>query len=334
MSDLINDTTDSIEVASKVRSLPDQEFARDISRGLTANPKYLSSKYFYDKKGDELFQQIMALDEYYLTKAEYSIFNDQKDDILEVFSQGKPFELVELGAGDGYKTKVLLRHFQEANANFKYLPVDISANVLESLASDLEQEMPDLNVSGLRGDYFQVLQDMKKKENVRRVVLFLGSNIGNFKRITAIQFLHQLKAGLDKDDLVMIGFDLKKDPDKIFAAYNDERGVTKAFNLNLLTRINQELDADFNLDNFKHYPYYDPVSGECRSYLLSKCDQVVKINQLNQEVHFKAWEAIHTEISAKFDLDSIKDLATTAGFTIEANFFDKNRWYVDSVWRV
>ena len=336
MSDLLKESAEAIELSSGVHSLPDQEFAREVSRGLSGSPKYLSSKYFYDEKGDELFQQIMDLEEYYLTNAEYSIFEEQKDEILNTF-RGKgntKFDLLEFGAGDGYKTKVLLKYFLKKNADFKYKPVDISSNVLETLSTELKKELPDLHVSGLRGEYFQVLQGIKKNSEKRRVVLFLGSNIGNFTRPIAIQFLHQLRNGLAPNDLVMIGFDLKKDPSKILAAYNDKLGVTRDFNLNLLTRINNELGADFDIDTFLHYPYYDPVSGECRSYLISNCKQTVRIKNLNQEVHFKAWEAIHMEISSKFDLDTIQELAKTTGFEIEANFFDENDWFVDSVWRV
>ncbi len=336
MSDLLNESAEAIEVSSGVHSLPDQEFARDVSRGLAGNPKYLSSKYFYDEKGDELFQQIMKVGEYYLTQSEYSIFSTQKEKILQAFrgSENEEFDLLELGAGDGYKTKVLLNHFLSQKAKFQYKPVDISTNVLKVLTNNLSDELPELHVSGLRGEYFQVLEGLKKNVKVKRVVLFLGSNIGNFTRPITTQFLYQLKNALASGDLVMIGFDLKKDPSKILAAYNDSQGVTRDFNLNLLSRINRELGADFNTDNFIHYPYYDPAIGECRSYLISTCAHTVNIQSLNQNVHFKAWEPIHMEISTKFDLETVQELAQTTGFTIEANFFDENKWFVDSVWRV
>lgn len=336
MSDLLNEGAEAIELSSGVRSLPDQEFARDVSRGLTGSPKYISSKYFYDAKGDALFQQIMELEEYYLTKAEHSIFTDQKEEILNTFrsDENNEFNLIELGAGDGYKTKVLLRYFLDQQANFKYQPVDISSHVLETMSEYLSNEMPELQVSGLRGEYFQVLQGLKKNTNVRRIVLFLGSNVGNFTKPIATQFLYQLKNGLAPGDLVMIGFDLKKDPSKILAAYNDSKGVTRDFNLNLLTRINNELGANFNTTNFIHYPYYDPAIGECRSYLISTCAHTVNIQNLNQNVHFKAWEPIHMEISTKFDLETVQELAQTTGFSIEANFFDEDKWFVDSVWKV
>jgi len=336
MSDILNESAEAVELSSGVHSLPDQEFARDVSRGLSGSPKYLFSKYFYDEKGDELFQQIMELEEYYLTRAEYSIFDNQKEEILKTFQGvGKSkFDLLEFGAGDGYKTKVLLRHFLDQKANFKYKPVDISSNVLETMSEELKKEMPELNTSGLRGDYFQVLEGLKKNSDKRRVVLFLGSNIGNFTKATATKFLHQLKNGLAPGDLVMIGFDLKKDPSKILLAYNDSKGITRDFNLNLLTRINNELGADFDINNFIHYPYYDPDIGECRSYLISKCQHTVRIRNLEQDVYFKAWEPIHMEISTKFGLDDVQLLADNAGFKIEANFFDENKWFVDSVWRV
>jgi len=295
----------------------------------------LSSQYFYDERGDELFQEIMELDEYYLTRSEYSILDENRQKIFATFREDcKGFNLLEFGAGDGYKTKVLLRHFVEQNTNFHYSPIDISANSLEQLTNTLAAELPELKVSGLRGEYFQVLEGLKSNGEERHIILFLGSNIGNFTKQIAIQFLHQLHSALNPGDMVMIGFDLKKDPLKILVAYSDKSGVTSAFNLNLLDRINRELGGDFNLDNFIHSPYYDPVSGECRSYLISTTEQTVHMDGLNMQAHFKAWEAIHMEIATKFDLGGIEEFAKTTGFNIEANFFNDNKLFVDSVWSV
>lgn len=313
----------------------DQQFAREVMKGLSDTPKYLSSKYFYDEKGDYLFQKIMELDEYYLTGAEYEIIERQKGDLLQLFANGASrFSLIEFGAGDGLKTKVLLKHFLSQGADFKYVPIDISENVLDLLLTDLEKNLPGLEMEGLQGEYFQALVALGKTDTARKVVLFLGSNIGNFLKPVAIKFLTRVAENLSKGDRLMIGADLKKDPEKILAAYNDSKGITRAFNLNLLERINRELDGDFMLDQFHHYPVYDPMTGEARSYLVSTVDQTVNISRINASFHFKAWEPIYMELSQKYDLDTLEELARESGFRILHNFYDSNKYFVDSVWEV
>lgn len=307
------------------------QFAQDVLDGLSTNPKKLSSKYFYDKKGDQLFQKIMGLEEYYLTRTEFAILSNYKDEILKAFSKGaQRFNLIEFGAGDGYKTKVLLRHFIESKADFTYMPIDISGNVLEILEQSLTDEMPDLKVKGLRNDYFKALDELQESPK-RNVVLFLGSNIGNFTGDQATQFLGKLHKSLKKDDLVFIGFDLKKDPNVILNAYNDSQGVTKAFNLNLLHRINNELKGNFKVENFQHYPVYNPFTGTTSSFLVSTKDQTVEI--MDTAIQFDAWEAIHMEISQKYDATMINYLAGTAGFEIINGFSDDKDYFFNSVWR-
>ncbi len=310
------------------------QFEQDIITGLSANPKKLSSRYFYDEAGDKLFQKIMELDEYYLSRAELNIFQNQKAKILELMKPDEDFRLVELGAGDGSKTKVLLRYFTEQNIQFSYLPVDISSNVLSILEADLKAELPQLNITPLAGDYFKVLSELKFKEDSHSVVYFLGSNIGNFLNETAISFLKSVRENLNTGDRMLIGFDLKKDPTKILSAYNDSQGVTKMFNLNLLNRINQEMNADFDISKFEHYPVYDPMTGECRSYLISLCDQKIHIGCLDETIQFKKWETIFVEVSKKYDLDEITYLAESAGFEVVENLFDENALFTDSIWEV
>ncbi|MEQ9167590.1 MAG: L-histidine N(alpha)-methyltransferase, partial [Fulvivirga sp.] len=226
------------------------QFATDVIEGLSSNPKRLPSKYFYDHKGDALFQQIMALDEYYLTRTEYTILDLYKAQILAHFQpDSKAFNLIEFGAGDGYKTKVLLRHFINKNADFRYMPIDISGNVLEQLETSLKAELPALNVTPVCNHYFKALEELKE-EKERNVILFLGSNIGNFTEEQADSFLKGLYDALKPDDILFIGFDLKKDPKVILDAYNDKQGVTAAFNFNLLDRINNEMGGNFNTSQF------------------------------------------------------------------------------------
>lgn len=309
----------------------ENEFARDVIQGLTATPKRLPSKYFYDEKGDRLFQQIMNLDEYYLTKSEYEILSTYKGQLLSIFSdQCEKFNLVEFGAGDGYKTKVLLKHFLEEEANFTYRPIDISGNVLRILEDSLKKELPDLHVKPMEDHYFKALEKLENN-GTRNVVLFLGSNIGNFTGDQATKFLKGLYDGLSKGDLLLIGFDLKKDPSIILQAYDDSEGVTREFNFNLLDRINNELGGTFDRNKFKHFPSYNPQSGKCQSFLISRERQVVKV--MDEEIEFFPWESIHTEISQKYSMMDVSSMALQAGFTIAQNFYDERSYFVNSVWR-
>ena len=313
----------------------DQVFAKDVVEGLSANPKFLPSKYFYDETGDGLFQQIMQLREYYLTQSEFEIFSQQKSDLLKLFQENSTrFNLVEFGAGDGLKTKVLLEFFVQQQAEFQYVPIDISQNVLDQLILSLKKKLPQLKVKSLNAEYFAGLKALDHNENSKNVILFLGSNIGNFKEAKAVYFLKQIARYLSYRDLLLIGFDLKKDPKVVHKAYNDSKGVTKAFNLNLLQRINKELGGNFNLDRFEHYPNYDPMTGEARSYLISTVDQQVRLDSVEKTFSFRAWETIFMEISQKYDLPSIERLADNAGFELYHNFFDGKKYYADLVFKL
>ena len=306
----------------------------DVQRGLSSNPKQLSSKYFYDKEGDKLFQAIMKMPEYYLTRSEFEILEMNKEALLDLFknSRGR-FNLIEFGAGDGLKTKILLRHFVQQQVDFRYVPVDISGNVLRHLKNDLQEALPDLQVEPLEDDYFHALERLTQTNDRRNIVLFLGSNIGNFSEQEAIQFLTELGSNLNTDDLIFIGFDLKKDPELVRTAYNDPAGVTRAFNLNLLKRINRELGGTFDLQKFQHYQMYDPVGGEARSYLISKEEQEVHIDSLGETYHFMAWEPVHVEISRKYDPETIEAYAAASGFELVRHFYDCKHYYLNSLWK-
>lgn len=309
-------------------------FAIDIKKGLQSSPKTLPSMYFYDETGDALFQKIMDLDEYYLTRAEFEIFVRQKEEILKAFlEEDEGFRLVELGAGDGTKTKVLLAHFLNKAIPFTYSPIDISGNVLDQLKDDLQAELPSLKVEPVVGEYFSALEALASNDASKEVVLFLGSNIGNFDRASGVKFLTHVGENLSSGDMLLIGFDLMKNPQKILSAYNDKEGVTKAFNLNLLTRINNDLGADFNIEDFDHFPTYDPLTGETKSHIISKKAQTVYIEALDESFAFDAWEAIHTEVSQKYSQKMIETYALESGFEIVQNFVDSNHYFVDSLWR-
>ena len=308
-----------------------EQFYKDVMRGLSSTPKHLQSKYFYDAAGDRLFQQIMELPEYYLTRCEQEIFVKQTKQLtaplLERFDE---FDVLELGAGDATKSTHLLRYLHEYGKAFTYYPVDISENVIQLLESEMPQRIPGLEVQGLNGDYFDMLAKSYDLSKRNKLVLFLGSNIGNFNREEAARFLIALNDHLQSGDLVLIGFDLKKNPKEILAAYNDSEGITKAFNLNLLRRINQELGADFNLTQFDHYPTYNPVSGACKSYLISLKGQEVTIGE--NIFSFYKYEPVWTELSQKYSEQETDELSLLAGFNPVTKYYDSKLRFIDALW--
>lgn len=309
-------------------------FAADVSAGLSAAPKFLSSKYFYDDAGSRLFQKIMDLPEYYLTRAELEIFETQAGEIFQAFTaRNSSFDLIELGAGDGTKTAVLIDCFLRQNLEFAYAPIDISQEAVEALTEKFKNKFPTLLVNAKIGDYFQILESLKTASARPKILLFLGSNIGNFSRAQSIEFFTSLHRVMNADDLLFVGFDLQKDPRVILAAYNDAQGVTAEFNLNLLRRINREIGADFAVENFSHYATYHPLEGAARSFLISRCEQTVFVKVLNQSFGFKKWEPIFMEISQKYNLEMIENSANTCGFQIERNFFDTKNYFADSLWK-
>ncbi|MFN0203745.1 MAG: L-histidine N(alpha)-methyltransferase [Bacteroidia bacterium] len=307
------------------------QFAEDVKAGLTTFPKSLPSMYFYNGEGSRIFQQIMDLEEYYLTNCEYEILQTQKENILAALP--KSFDLVELGAGDGLKTKILLKYFLAQAIDFTYMPVDISLDILQELEGSLANEMPDLSVNILHDDYFGALKKISNLSEKPKVVLFLGANIGNFSITAAEAFLKQLRDSLNKGDFLLLGADLVKNPETILRAYSDSKGVTANFNYNLLQRINDELNANFDITKFQHYATYNPETGETKSYLLSKEAQQIEIKALPLTIHFEAWESIYTEVSQKFSLSQIEKIAQGVGFNIEKHFFDSKDYFTDTLWK-
>lgn len=309
-------------------------FAADVLKGLSASPKFLSSKYFYDDEGTRLFQEIMKLPEYYLTAAEHEIFADQAAEIFTSFKAGdSSFDLIELGAGDGSKTAVLIDYFLRQNADFTYSPIDISPEALDLLTEKFKNRFSRLSIQPKPGDYFHILETLNNQTKKRKIILFLGSNIGNFSYRQAEEFFRKLRAVMRSDDLLFIGFDLQKDPNVILRAYDDAKGVTAAFNLNLLMRVNCELGGNFVLGNFSHYAIYCPADCAARSFLISRQPHTVFIEALEKSFDFKAWEPILTEISQKYSLEMINALASAGDFQIKRNFFDSRNFYADTLWK-
>ncbi len=311
------------------------EFAKETLEGLAASPKYLSSKYFYDTNGSRIFQDIMQMPEYYLTDCELEIFETEKQRIFEALTENSTqYNLIELGAGDGLKTKVLLSHFHDQNAFFEYTPIDISEDAVKNLVLNLKQELPGIKINGKVGDYFRLIEKINGYNQSKKILLFLGSNIGNYNENETLNFLNKLKSVMHSGDLLFIGFDLKKDPEIILKAYNDPHGHTAAFNLNLLQRINNELNANFVLHNFRHHEVYNPQSGTAKSMLISLEKQEVEIHDLNKTVSFEKGESIFMEMSQKYDMKMIMDLANKSGFKIVRNFYDKRQYFVNSLWKL
>ncbi|WP_082893672.1 L-histidine N(alpha)-methyltransferase [Rufibacter ruber] len=307
----------------------DSGLAQDVAQGLSQFPKKLSSKFFYDARGSQLFQQIMELPEYYLTELEHEILDKQRKEILFAFGTQEPFQLVDLGAGDALKTKLLIKELVSQQTDFNFVPLDISPRQVEHLLEELQATYPTLKVTGLAAEYVQGLQWLNEQSPARKLVLFLGSNIGNFAPGEAQQFLCELRRKLSPQDRVLVGVDLRKDPEKIRRAYDDAAGVTSAFNLNLLHRINQELSADFALEQFQHFAEYDPVEGTMRSFLISKQPQEVHVQALQQTFSFEAWEAIHTENSYKYSLRQIHEMAAACQYEVEDYFTDTTHGFAD-----
>jgi L-histidine Nalpha-methyltransferase len=312
---------------------PKQEFAMEVLLGLSKQQRSLPSRYLYDDHGSHLFQRIMELEEYYPTACERNILTQHAKDLADRMD-GQPFNLIDLGSGDGSKTNLLLDEMTARNCDFTYIPIDISEAAVNGQSRELRNRYPTLDVAGIVAEYFNGLLWHSRSADKRNLVLFLGSNIGNFRRSEARTFLRTMWNFLQPNDLVLTGFDLKKNIDVMMLAYNDAKGITKQFNMNLLHRINAELGGNFDLNHWRHYATYDVFSGAMESYLVSRIEQDVEIRDVNQRFHFDAFEPIHTEYSYKFLESDIDLLADETGFIIEDQFYDDRRYFVDSLWRV
>lgn len=306
-------------------------FAKDIIEGFTIKNKYLSSKYFYDDNGSKIFQEIMHMPEYYLTDSEFEILSLQAKQIIDAVNFKRPFNIVELGAGDGFKTFKLLEYLVNANIEFYYVPIDISQGAMDSLSVHLKQRLPKLSIHPRVGDYFEVLFKENTQTQIPSLLLFLGSNIGNYSMSEAENLLHLFNQNMKPEDKPLLGMDLKKNPITIQQAYDDKQGITKRFNLNLLIRINAEFEGDFKIDDFDFYCHYNPINGEVRSYLVSLRKQTVVLKKLNKSFDFDYNELIWTELSKKYDFEEIEILAKKSDLKVAKNFLDCKHYFTDSL---
>lgn len=304
-------------------------FINDVIWGLSDPQKHLPSKYFYDEKGSRIFQEIMHMDEYYLPACEREILYKQSREIAMEISH-EEFDIIELGAGDGSKTLIFLEAAVNIGKKITYIPMDISEEILKVNREHILERIPNLSVEVLPGDYFSTIRAIESRPKPR-LVMFMGSNIGNFPGEKAIEFIRFVNDYLNPGDYFLMGVDLKKNPHVIRAAYNDKKGITKRFNLNLLERINRELNGDFNLKAFEHYGVYNPLSGSALSFLVSLKEQDVHI--ANHTFHFDQYETIHTEVSQKYSLKDLDQLAIKTGFSWDRHFTDSKGYYSLSLFR-
>ncbi len=306
-------------------------FAKDVITGLMADQKNLPSKYFYDDNGSRIFQEIMKMPEYYLTDSEFEILSLQPKQIFEALKFSQPFNIIELGPGDGFKTFKFLEYLEANEVDFNYIPIDISSEAIDMLTQSLQKRLPKLKIQPKVGDYFEIFNSVKSSK-IQNLLLFLGSTIGNYSESDVLDLLQLFNHNMNSGDKLLIGLDLKKNPLIIRKAYFDPNGITKRFNINLLIRINREFDADFDLDNFDFYCQYDAISGEVKSYLVSLRKQSVNIKKLGTTVYFDQNELIWTELSKKYTLDQIELLASKTGFKMNQHFLDCKHYFTDSLW--
>jgi len=303
-------------------------FLEHVKDGLAKNPKKLSSRYFYDATGDALFQKIMKLEEYYLPRFEMDIITNKSTQIArDLAKEHKHIEVLELGAGDGTKTKHMLKAFMPHFDQVDYVAMDISDNILKTNEAEMKIIIPDLKQTNYAGDYFETYKSVPNVKAGGRLVLFLGSNIGNFIVDDAAEFFKFIQTKLTTQDYLLVAFDLAKHPRRIIAAYDDKEGVTKHFNLNLLTRINRELGADIDVSKFDHYPFYNPFTGVTSSQIISLEKQTINLEG-GYSVDFDAFEAIHTEVSKKYFPKDIRELAEKADMHIAKEYFNATEDYV------
>ncbi len=309
-----------------------EALAREVLAGLRRVPKRICSSALYDAEGSRIFQRIMELPSYYLSRAEEEVFRTHAHAIAHGF-RGERVTVVDLGAGDGSKTVLLLRALSGVAKEVAYVPVDVSHAALEELERAHLERLPEMPFAAVEGDYLNGLAEAAERyPGRRRLALFLGSNIGNLEAFDAVNLLSTWRGALAPGDQLLLGFDLLKDPELLQRAYDDDEGITAEFNRNLLRRLNRELDADFDLDSFRHLARYNPQLGAMESYLVSERDQVVHV--AGERVQFMAWEAIQTEVSCKYRERDVRSFAERSGFEPTGWYYDSRRWFLDALWRV
>ena len=312
----MDNTIATVTNVSKIKTLKEsmpllkkdqKQFLEDVKLGLSTQPKSLPCKYFYDKKGSELFEKICQLEEYYITRTELALLEDINTELAKMI--GKNATIIEPGAGAGIKIQTL---FSALNSPKCYVPMDISKDFLFYSAEVIQNRFPDIQIMPIQGDFTQPVKWLEKKEQSQKVVFFPGSTIGNFEKHSAIEFLKNMHELIGNNGALIIGADLIKEPQVLEAAYDDRLGVTAEFNKNILARINTELDANFKLEQFSHKAYFNQQEQRIEMHLVSKINQTVNIG--SETILFSKGESIHTENSHKYSIESFLQMANLAGF--------------------
>jgi dimethylhistidine N-methyltransferase len=305
--------------------------ADEVMRGLSAASRELPPKLFYDAAGSHLFEQITETPEYYPTRTERALLKGYSGPIIS--QAGANLTLVELGAGSASKTQVLIQALLRRQLRADFYPVDVSSSALQGALTSLNGHFPRLRVNPIVADYTHQIPNLNALPG-RKLVLFIGSTIGNFEPEEALAFLKSEHASLQPGDALLIGFDLIKDADVLHAAYNDALGVTAAFNKNMLVRINRELGGSFNLDGFEHVAFWNRRKSRIEMHLESLYEQTVWVEDLGRGFHFDRGERIHTENSYKFNTASITRLLRRSGFKLEKSWTDPKGWFCEALARV
>ena len=327
-------TTALPPAAGRVAEPVSAQTALAVRTGLAAQPKRLPPWLFYDHEGSRLFDRITELPEYYLTRTERSILAAHAGAMIAQAAQGSRLRIAELGAGSADKTRLLLAAAIARRGTLDYEPVDVSPSALDAARERIEREIPGVRVCPRVMDYTHGLELEEMHEGERRLVLYIGSSIGNFDPEEAAQLLQGVRAGLRRGDSLLLGVDLVKEDSTLLAAYDDRAGVTAAFNLNLLHRLNRELGADFNLEAFGHRAVWNRAESRIEMHLVSRLSQRVRLAALELDVEFAAGETIHTENSFKYLPGQPETMLTEAGFTPAASWSDPNRWFAVCLGRV
>lgn len=302
----------------------EKTFAEDVSYSLNRDSKFISPKYFYDKKGSELFEQICNLPEYYPTRTEIQILKKIQPELERYLDES--FRLVELGSGSSVKTRLILDVFDKIQDRIEYFPIDISEILTES-SELLQKDYDDLHITGIVDTYEGGLEFIEKYDDKKNLIIFLGSSYGNFNPNDGKIFLKKINSVMKKDDLFLIGLDLVKNKETLENAYDDSQGITAKFNLNVLSRINDELDADFDLDNFQHVAKYNEKDQRIEMYLKSLANQSIIISKANLSLKMTQGELIHTEHSHKYTLAQIEDVMNQTDFKIKEIWLDETENY-------
>jgi dimethylhistidine N-methyltransferase len=305
--------------------------AEEVLSGLSARHKTLPPKLFYDAAGSDLFDQITETPEYYPTRTERAILTDNAGEIIS--HAGNNLTLVELGAGSATKTQVLIAALLRRQLRADFYPVDVSSSALQGALKTLNGHFPRCRVSPIVADYTHQIPDLNSLPG-RKLVLFIGSTIGNFEPEEALAFLTNVRSSLQSGDALLIGFDLIKDARILHAAYNDAQGVTAAFNKNMLAHINRELGGNFDLNAFAHVAFWNPRKSRIEMHLESLRNQTVRISDLGRSFPFAKGERIHTENSYKFTAASMRRLLRRSGFKLEKSWTDEKGWFGEALARV